>query len=645
LGPQQITTSSLLSEMTDLERLTRLPHPAYLTRQFSSYDRRSTSPADHDAWFANDDWNQYIRTEERAGRKEYVMADVAGPGAVVRIWSADPKGVLRIYLDGNPEPVIEAPMRDLLGGTVSGLPRPIAGEYARGFNLYFPIPYAKHLLVTADKDDSFYHINYRTYPKNTPVQSFTPEDLARLRPAIDKVAQKLANPRNGWQPEDLGRTTLNATLSPGAEQTLAQLSGPLAVREFVCAIQAEDVPAAARAVVLEMRFDGQQTVACPLGDFFATAPGPASFASLPCGVTDEQPPRFWSHWWMPFGKEAVITVRNLGRQEVKLTGEIATAPYSWGEHSLLFHAKWRIERDIPTRPFTDWTHLDCTGNGRFVGGMLHVVNYARPWWGEGDEKIYVDGERFPSHIGTGSEDYYGYAWCSDEKFTHAYHNQTRCDGPWNYGDTSVNRFHLFDDIPFTRSFRFDMENWPSHEKSKTTRAAVSYWYARPGGKDTFRPITAADVEVIHAPPYRVLRVPGAQEAERLRVLSHIGGVVEPQPLGDQEEFSCEFQLWWHEARPGNKLVVEFNSDREAERQVIVGLTKSPDYAMVKLRVNDRDAGESDLYNDDGIKPSGPIDLGSFPLRQGANELTVEIVGKNPAAIANYMFGLDYVLVK
>jgi len=71
--------------------------------------------------------------------------------------------------------------------------------------------------------------------------------------------------------------------------------------------------------------------------------------------------------------------------------------------------------------------------------------------GEGDEKIYVDGETFPSHFGTGSEDYYGYAWGSTEVFTHAYHNQPRCDDPKNYGNTSVNRFHVIDDIPLTKA--------------------------------------------------------------------------------------------------------------------------------------------------------------------------------------------------
>ena len=74
----------------------------------------------------------------------------------------------------------------------------------------------------------------------------------------------------------------------------------------------------------------------------------------------------------------------------------------------------------------------------------------------------MDGETFPSHFGTGTEDYYGYAWCWPGLFTHAYHAQPRCDGPGNYGRTSVNRFHILDRIPFTKDFKFDMELWHWH---------------------------------------------------------------------------------------------------------------------------------------------------------------------------------------
>ncbi len=638
-----VTTESLLAEMVDLRRLTKLPDPAYTTKQFSSYDRGSKSPSQ--GWFANGDCGKYLRIEERAGRKEHVMMDAAGPGAIVRIWSANPKGTLRIYIDDVQKPVIEAEMAKLLGGEVAGLPKPIAGERSRGWNLYFPIPYARGCKVTSDEGGFYYHVNYRTYEKGTEVRSFTPEDLTRLADRINDIAQRLSDLRPGPEPPAMRtKNRFHMTLPPEPDKavTLWEARGPKAIWGFLVHLEAEDLEAAARNVVLHMTFDGEQTVETPIGDFFGTAPGLTPYASLPLSINENKPQDLWCHWWMPFSRNAGITVRNFGEQTVLVHGLVAVMPYDWDDRSLLFHAKWRIERDLPTRPFSDWAHLECTGKGRFVGGALHIVNPVKNWWGEGDEKIYVDGEEFPSHFGTGTEDYYGYAWCCNERFVHAYHNQPRCDGPNNYGNTSVNRFHIIDDIPFTRSFKFDIENWHSHDRAKTTRAAVSYWYARPGGSDFFKPITKQDTRLVEIEPLKVHRVPGAIEGERMAVIEKTG-TLDKQHLGDR--FSGEVHLWWTRGKPGDKLTLGFDADASARKHVIVRLTRAHDYAKVQLYVNDEKAGDViDLYHD-GVIPADEIDLGSFALTKRRNTLTAEIVGANEKAVKSYMFGLDYILLK
>ena len=94
--------------------------------------------------------------------------------------------------------------------------------------------------------------------------------------------------------------------------------------------------------------------------------------------------------------------------------EIAHAPLPQPFEQLgHFHAKWHRDAFLPRGPERelDWTMLKTEGRGRFCGVMLHVWNPRGGWWGEGDEKFFVDGEKFPSTIGTGSEDYFGYAWC------------------------------------------------------------------------------------------------------------------------------------------------------------------------------------------------------------------------------------------
>ena len=130
-GDAAIDMSTLLDEMTDLDRLASADDPPYVARQFSSYDRKSTDPTIQttDNWFANRDRGQHLRTEEVNGRTEYVLMDTDGPGSIVRFWSANPDegGIVKIYLDHQPTPVLEASLQDFLGGKVTPFVPAICG--------------------------------------------------------------------------------------------------------------------------------------------------------------------------------------------------------------------------------------------------------------------------------------------------------------------------------------------------------------------------------------------------------------------------------------------------------------------------------------------------------------------------------------
>lgn len=151
----------------------------------------------------------------------------------------------------------------------------------------------------------------------------------------------------------------------------------------------------------------------------------------------------------------------------------------------------------------EWTFLDIEGIGRYSGLTLQIQNEwiepeERPsswwygkwdqknidwWWGEGDEKFYVDGEKFPSTFGTGSEDYIGYAWSAEPPFPtfeSSFANQPRTPLDGN-GVTVVNRFHLADNVPFNTSFRATLERykpkrWGKDEKNKSLYKATVYYY-------------------------------------------------------------------------------------------------------------------------------------------------------------------------
>lgn len=649
-GSAAVTVDALLDDLVNLQRLSKLPDPAYTTKQFSSYDPASKSFSDYQGWFANGDAGQFLRTEDRNGQKEFVMMDIDGPGAIVRIWSANPNdaGTVRIYLDGNEKPVIEMPMTDLLGGKAKHLPAPISCEVSRGWNLYFPIPYAKHCKVTASVGRFYYHVNYRTYAPGTEVKTFQAGDLERLSDKIADIAKTLAAPRSAAEPPaDRQKAPFDVELAPGASATLTTQEGSKAICGLLVHLTADDLEAAARGVVIIMTFDGEKTVESPLGDFFGTAPGLTPYESVPLGIrkaSGGQPQDLWSHWYMPFAKNAKIEVKNFTDAKARVEGMASVVPNEWDDKSLLFHAKWRIERDVPSRPFSDWQHLMVNGSGRFVGGHLHLVNNVRDWWGEGDEKIYVDGETFPSHFGTGTEDYYGYAWCCPERFVHAFHNQPRCDGPGNYGNTSVNRWHIIDDIPFTKSFRFDIENWQWNERARNTRAAISYWYARPKCSDFFGPIIPSDVKLLPIPEYPVPRVAGAIEGEKLAVLSKTGKTEAQDMNGWGDKWSGAAQLWWTQGQMGDELVLGFDVATAGRKRVVLGLTKAPDYAIVQVAVNGEKAGKPiDLF--DPHVTSAEVDLGEFDLKAGQNKLSIHITDANEKAVKSYMVGLDYILLK
>ncbi len=642
LAAHQITTASLLSEMADLGSMAEFPSASYTTKQFSSYDRTSNAPRWD--WFANNDHGQYLRVEERDGRQEKVMMDAQGPGAVVRIWSANPDGTLRVYLDGAITPAIEAPMKELLDGKVQGFPMPMAGERARGHNLYFPIAYAKSCKITMDGGDIYYTIAYRTYPKNTPVETFQRAHLNQFAPQIKTTAARLENPRaQGVTPNQTRKFDLN--LAAGATQTLGEWKGALAITDFLMRTNSDISDEALRGVVLRFNFDGEETVEAPLGDFFGTAPGQNPYSALPSGITEGG--EMWSHWVMPFARSARVSVQNMGAKAVKLNGQLGTKPYVWTPNSMHFHANFIARHDIATRPFRDFTMLGAQGQGVFAGLSYAVDNPNVKWWGEGDEKVYVDGESFPSWFGTGSEDYFGYAWCDTTEFTHAYHAQPRADGPGScgpgrghWGRASDVRFHIFDRIPFEQSMQFDMElsHWV---ETKINLATVAYWYAKPGAADSFAPLRPSDLQVLAMPEYEgAPKVAGAIEGETMRVASNSSQSAKAN-VQAWEGLSGGEQLWWHDLlQIGEELRLNFDAPAPGRYRVFGRFLKARDYGVHQLSINGRTIGEPRDFYAPEVTITPEIELGIFALKDKNNQFEVKVNGTN-AQSAGALFGLDY----
>lgn len=128
----------------------------------------------------------------------------------------------------------------------------------------------------------------------------------------------------------------------------------------------------------------------------------------------------------------------------------------------------------------------------------------------------------------------------------------------------------------------------------------------------------------------------------MAVLTRAGNVG-TQHLGSI--WSGEEQLFWTQAKPGDKIMVGFESPEAGRKQVLARFTKAADYAKVQIYINGQKAGDPiDLYNH-GVTPTNEMDLGAFELKKGQNTLAIEITGANNKAEKKYLVGLDYILLK
>ncbi|MBN1909374.1 MAG: DUF2961 domain-containing protein [Pirellulales bacterium] len=648
-GP--ITLETLLDEMIDRTAVARFPDPAYTCKQASSYDQHSTEP-DEPGWFANNDRSYFLRSEEINGRKEWVMMDAKGPGAIVRFWvtSGAYKGKVRVYLDGSDTPAVEARVDELVGGQAL-VGKPLSEETARGRNLYLPIPYAKQCKVTFDRpnfqeshdrnDLLYYQINYRTYAAGADVKSYSKEQLDAASEKIAQVQKTLLNPA-GVLPKgssEAGDGSETKTIAH-REVLAAHLKGPAAVCQISVRLDAEDRAQALRSTVLVIETRQGQTVWCPVGDFFGSGVGVNPYTGWYRKVDKDGTMTCW--WVMPYENSCSISLQNLGAKPVKATlGPIMTCPWKWDDRSMNFRANWRQEREIATaeggKAAVDWNYITAQGKGVFVGDSLALVNRARGWWGEGDEKIYVDGEKFPSHFGTGTEDYYGYAWCTPKFFQSPFHAQPRAEGPHNFGNVTNTRVRLLDAIPFNESFQFDMEVW-HWQRTEVDYAVTTYWYAEPGAtaKKYDGPGEAVQPVRYNTP----IVLPGYQ------VLSVTHGNLTVQQLAGfgRGKWSNDNHLWWTGAKPGAKLSLPVEVKTDGTYRVELKLTKANDYAIIQCYLDDKKVGEPiDLF-DPAVVPTGPVSLGEHPLTAGQHKLTFEIVGANPKAKKSYMVGFDQIVL-
>ncbi len=272
---------------------------------------------------------------------------------------------------------------------------------------------------------------------------------------------------------------------------------------------------------------------------------------------------------------------------------------------------------------------------RFPFGIQPVRGTAK-----GTSGSTLNGERLPSHMGTGTEDYYGYAWGMADRFDSPFiamprRDRTRPSGSWA-GLTTTSRVRLLDGIPFTRSLKVNMEIWHWAD-TNMAYAAATFWYARPGATCN-RPAVPADA--IHAADDVPRPVPGLVECETLTPVAKSPDLdVSVQTLN--LPWSGDSQLFLQNRKVGGFIELRVPTTDNDPKRLLLSVTKSFDYGILRFTVN----GHVVAKDVDTFAPApvlaDPLDLGIFTPKDKQITLRVEVVGTNPSSKdPRYYFGLD-----
>ena len=681
-GAQEpVSIESLLTEMVDRESLARFPETNFRLKQHSSYNRASVSPDDKAGWFANGDFNKgakaknFIRVEENNGRKEWVMMDHQGPGAIVRSWQpfrgTPANKILRIYLDGSDEPVIEGNPHSLFNGE-GMVPYPLSHTSLLSAVNFFPIPYAKSCKVTMSELPYFFIFTFRAYDEGTQVKTFTMKDFEAAKALTEKTGQLLLNPTASASTRD--PLTLKATLEDKSEKSLDLPAGAGAVRKVSVKLGNYDDPNVTRQVVLKIEFDGKETVWCPIGDFFGAGIGLNPVQGWSRTVAEDG--TMSARWVMPYQKSGKVTLLNLSGGPVDAELSVTTGDWTWDERSMYFHAGWRGQYPVPTRPRSDWNYITAKGRGVYVADTLTIMNPQPSWWGEGDAKVWVDGEDFPSLFGTGTEDYYAYSWggVSTDFYEHPFHaqpfsfkynklNRKQRNGERDTrGFSTESRSRSLDTIPFGSSLQLDMEVWSGADCDMGYQVGMM-WY---GFADTTSNRQPQPDEVLNVPPLPDMNATatkskkknkkkkaasaGAQAAPNFKNAVEIKPdmvIAKPDKIQPMAQSLNRFEGTWNkdnhtffrDAEIGDVVDIRIPATGTSAQKLTLYATKSHDYGTLRLYVNGKLTGpEIDFYSAKPA-PSGAIELGSFAPVDNAYILRVEVLDKGPES-DGVRFGLD-----
>ena len=292
------------------------------------------------------------------------------------------------------------------------------------------------------------------------------------------------------------------SIPAGNTATLAEMKAAGCVKHIWVTISSRD-EYYLRKFVFRAYWDGEEnpSVEVPIGDFFGIGHAICkNYVSAPLQMSPEDGKGFNCWFPMPYSNGAKITVENQSNRDCEFFyyyvdyEEYKEPQEGFGR----FHATWNRENPTKGDQADEWdnyTWLNCgtnldgkenyvileaEGKGHYVGCNMNVHNLRQTqrfnWYGEGDDMIFIDGEKLPSLNGTGTEDYYGMSWCPTQEYCAPYHGLPLPGSDKNWkGKITWYRYHILDPIYFEKSIKVTIEHGHANKRSDDY-SSTAYWY-------------------------------------------------------------------------------------------------------------------------------------------------------------------------
>ena len=329
---------------------------------------------------------------------------------------------------------------------------------------------------------------------NAKIRSISPENYTGekgkggMADPKDKDKKNVANSGNEARDLGVGWKVNPRMFIDGKETiTIAEIEGPGAIQHIWMTPTGNW-----RFSIIRFYWDDEKepSIEVPVGDFFASAYNEyAQLSSLAVCVNPGS--AFNCYWKMPFRKKCKITMENLNSERMTLFYQITYALTEVGEDEGYLHAQFR--RSNPTEGAIHTLVDGIKGKGHYVGTYLAWRVHDNAWWGEGEIKFFMDGDKqFPTICGTGAEDYFCGSYNFENQKTKQYqefttpyagmHQVIRPDGLYNAVQAfGLYRWHVTDPIRFDKDLKVTIQDlgwkhdWRYHPQ-KSDISSTSFWY-------------------------------------------------------------------------------------------------------------------------------------------------------------------------